>query len=401
MKPSIAVLPFNNMSGDPEQEFFSDGITEDIITELSRFRDLHVVARNSSFTFKGKVVSIPEVGRELNVAYVLEGSVRRAGNRVRVTAQLIDAETGNHVWADRYDREVSDVFEVQDEITRKIVGMLTVGLEDDALERARRKHPENLAAYEHWLRGKRLLWTTGEHNIASRAHFAKAADLDPGFSRAHSGLAVTYQMEAVECLIPDEAAKARDNSYNSAMKAIQLDEADYQAHIALAWPLLYRRDYDRMKKHIDRAIQLNPNDADTLANAAYPLAMYGDAEAAVACGKAAIALNPRHPDWYMAFLATALFTARRLDEALEARRKASAVFVDSIFFYAALLGHLGHVEDARKLGEVAVSRLRSTPIGQQIAEAGCIEFMLQNNPYRLMSDREFFAEGMRMAGVPG
>ena len=223
-KPSIAVLPFTNMSGDAEQEYFSDGITEDIITELSRFRNLFVIARNSSFTYKGRAVDVKKVGRELGVAYVLEGSVRRAGNRVRITAQLIDAETGNHVWADRFDRELADVFAVQDEITRSIVGMLTRGLEDDALERAKRKPPESVVAYEHWLRGNRLLWTDGQNNLEARRHFESAAKIDPTYSRAHSGLAVTWQMEALGFWNVDEGRPSYERSMAFAERALELDE---------------------------------------------------------------------------------------------------------------------------------------------------------------------------------
>jgi adenylate cyclase len=314
-KPSIAVLPFTNMSGDAEQEYFSDGITEDIITELSRFRNLFVIARNSSFTYKGRAVDVKKVGKELGVAYVLEGSVRRAGNRVRITAQLIDADTGNHVWADRFDRELTDVFAVQDEITLKIVGMLTLGLEEDALTRAQRKPTESLAAYDYWLRGKRLLWTVGKNNLQARQNFENAARIDPKFSRAYSGLAVTYQMEALDFPLASEATKAYANAYEAAQQALTLDEADYQAHIALAWPLLYRNEYDRMKRHIDRAIDLNPNDADTLANATWLLMIYGEPERAIELGKSAMKLNPRYPDWYASFLAAALFTARRFPEA--------------------------------------------------------------------------------------
>jgi TolB-like protein/Tfp pilus assembly protein PilF len=401
-KPSIAVLPFTNMSGDPEQEYFSDGITEDIITEISRFRDLMVIARNSSFAYKGGPVSVAKVGRELGVAYVLEGSVRRSGNRVRITAQLVDAQTGSHIWAERYDREITDMFAVQDEITQKIVGMLAVGLEDDALERAKRKPPENLIAYDHWLRGKRLLWTVGQNNLEARRHFEKAAAVDPEFSRAYSGLSVTYQMEALGFPIASEAAIAYDNAYSAARKALDLDEADYQAHISLAWPLLYRRrDYEGMKKHIDRAVMLNPNDADTLANAVYLLMIYGEADRAVGYGEAAMRLNPRYPDWYIPFYAAALFAARRYQDAYAARLKAPDYFIDSTFFCAATTAQLDRPAEAKQWAERAVARLQATPGWREQASRGCIQLLLDNNPYRRAEDLDHFAEAMRKAGVPG
>lgn len=401
-KPSIAVLPFTNMSGDPEQEYFSDGITEDIITEISRFRDLMVIARNSSFAYKGAPVSVAKVGRELGVAYVLEGSVRRSGNRVRITAQLVDAQTGSHIWAERYDREITDMFAVQDEITQKIVGMLAVGLEDDALERAKRKQPENLVAYDHWLRGKRLLWTVGQDNLEARRHFEKAAAADSDFSRAYSGLSVTYQMEALGFPIASEAAIAYDNAYSAARMALGLDEADYQAHISLAWPLLYRRrDYEGMKKHIDRAIMLNPNDADTLANAVYMLTIYGEADRAVAYAEAAMRLNPRYPDWYMAFYASALFAAKRYQDAYAARLKAPDHFIDSSFIGAATIAQLDRPTEAKQWADRAVARLQATPGWREQASRGCIQLLLDNNPYRRREDLDHFADAMRKAGVPG
>ncbi len=360
-----------------------------------------VIARNSSFTYKGAPVSIAKVARELGVTYILEGSVRRSGNRVRITAQLIDAQTGSHIWAERYDREITDMFAVQDEITQKIVGMLAVGLEEDALERAKRKQPENLIAYEHWLRGKRLLWTVGQNNLEARRHFENAAKADPDFSRAYSGLAVTFLMEADDFPIAAEATIAYESAYAAAQKALTLDEADYQAHISLAWPLLVRHDYERMKKHVDRAIQLNPNDADTLANATYLLAMYGEADLAVACGEAAMRLNPRHPDWYLAFQGMALMAAHRYSEALVVRKKVPEYFIDSTFIGAAVLAHMDRLPEARQWAERAVARLRARPGGPERVARGCIELLLDNNPFRRQEDRDHFAEGMRKAGVPG
>jgi TolB-like protein/Tfp pilus assembly protein PilF len=399
-KPSIAVLPFTNMSGDQEQEFFSDGITEDIITELSRFRELFVIARNSSFTFKGRAVNVRQVGRELGVNYALEGSVRRAGNRVRITAQLIDCETGSHIWADRFDGDLADVFALQDEITRKIVGMLTVGLENDTLERARRKPPESFVAYDHWLRGKRLLWTDGQDNLQARQHFEAAARLDPGYSRAYSGLAVTWQMEALGLWNADDWRPFYGKALEYGEKALELDDADYQAHIAIAWPILYRGDYARMKRHIDRAILLNPNDADTLANASYLLSMYGDGAAAVACAEAAAKLNPRYPDWYDAFHSMALFTARRFADAWTVRQRQPDYFIDSTFFGAATLAQLGRLAEAREWADRAVARLASRFGGSARLPKSCRQIMIENNPFRLPEDKDLWTSSLSLAGVP-
>ncbi len=189
-KPSIAVLPFDNMSGDPEQEFFADGLTEDIITELSRFRSLFVIARTSSFAFKGQSVNVGEIGRKLGVQYVVEGSIRKAGDQVRITAQLVEAETGNHIWAERYDRELADIFAVQDEVVQAIVGTLVGRLAKAGAERALRKSGENLTAYDLVLRGKHYLERGSKDDVLeARAIFEQALELDPNHARAYIGLA--------------------------------------------------------------------------------------------------------------------------------------------------------------------------------------------------------------------
>jgi adenylate cyclase len=400
-KPSIAVLPFVNMSNDPGQEYFSDGITEDVITQLSHFRNLLVIARNSSFAYKGKPADVAIIASELGVEYVLEGSVRRIGQRVRITAQLIDARTGKHIWAERYDRELVDVFAVQDEVSFSIVGTLAVELEGETLERAQRKRPENLRAYEHWLRGKRV-WTAGQNNLEARRHFELAVRADPTFSRAYSGLARTYVMEGLEFPLADDLRKARETGLEHARHALELDEADYQAHSELAWLYLHSRDHDRSRKHIERAIQLNPNHADTLADAAYLFAMFGEPAEGIRCGKTALRLNPYHSDWYLGFLSDALFTARNYSEALAARLRAPDAFIDSHFFGAAILAYVGRFEDAAEWVEKGVARLKVTPAGALAVTSGCVvELLLKNNPYRRQEDQDHFAQGMRKAGVPG
>jgi TolB-like protein len=401
-KPSIAVLPFINMSGDPEQEYFSDGITEDIITQLSRFRNLLVIARISSFVYKGRAADVKQVGRELGVRYVLEGSVRRAGQHIRVTAQLIDAANGSHIWAERYDRELADIFAVQDEVTSGIVGTLATELEEESLEQARRKHPGNLLAYEHWLRGKKTQLIPGEGKLEARRHFELAVAADPCFSRAYAGLADTYGTESIEFLSLDELHAAREKCFQYALKALSLDEADCEAHTQIAWPYLYKGDWDQAKMHIERAIKLNPNSADTLANAAYLLAALGDATAGIKCGETALRLNPRQPDWYVAFLCFALFVARDYPKALAARLRVPDLFIDSTFIGAAILAHMGRLDEAKRWAERAVVRLSATPGGTAaVAEGRVVELLLENNPLCRQEDRDHFAEGMRKAGVPG
>jgi TolB-like protein/Tfp pilus assembly protein PilF len=399
---SIAVLPFTNMSRDADQEYFSDGITEDIITELSRFPNLFVIARNSSFAYKGKAVAISPIARELGVQCVLEGSVRRAGLRLRVTAQLIDATTGSHIWAERYDRELIDVFSIQDDISLSIVGAIAVELEDRTLLRARQKPPESLDAYDHWLRGNRLIYLTGQHNLEARKHFQIAATLDPSFSRAHSGLALTYQVEALDFPLPEDFQIAFRKSFEAAQTASTLDSANHQAHLALAYVFLYRQDCDQAAKHIARAMTLQPSDGDVLAHAGYIWSMIGDTEGAIRCAEKALLVNPHHPDWYIVFRATGLFTARRYAESYAFRSRAPEAFIDSIFFLAATLAYMERMDEARRRAQRAIEKLATTPGGAlAIANGHVVKAVIANNPYCHREDEEHFAEGMRKAGIPG
>jgi TolB-like protein/Tfp pilus assembly protein PilF len=400
--PSIAVLPFENRSDDPQQSYFTDGVTEDIITELSRFRNLLVIAHNSSFAYKGKAIDMGAIARELGVQYVLEGSVRRAGQRVRITAQLIEAATGKHVWAERYDRELGDIFAVQDEVALSIAGALAVGLEDEFLARASQKAPENLQAYEHWLRGKRLIFLMGEHNLEARRHFARAAALDPGFSRAHSGLALTYQMEALDFPLPEDAKVAQTKSREFAERALALDETNHQAHLDLCYVFLYGHDCDRAARHIERATNLQPGDGDTLAHAGYIWTMIGDASRGIGYAEKALRVNPHHPDWYLAFLATGLSGAHRCEECHAVRLRAPEPFIDSLFGGAADLSHMGRLDEARRWAERGIAKLAGRPGGAlAIAEHRVVGLLLDNNPFCRQEDRDYFAEGMRKAGVPG
>ncbi len=333
---------------------------------------------------------------------MLEGSVRRAGQRVRVTAQLIDAANGQHIWAERYDRELTDIFAVQDEVALNIVGTLAVELEDQTLSRSKQKSPESLDAYDHWLRGKRLILLLGHHNLQARKHFQMAAALDPGFSRAHSGLALTYQMEALEFPLPEEFERAYRNAFESAQTALALDKANHQAHLALAYVFLYRHACDQAARHIERATALQPSDGDTLANAGYIWSMVGDTGKAIPFAEKALRLNPHHPDWYVAFLCVALFTARRYAESDAVRSSAPETFIDSFFFAAANLAYLGRIDEANRRVQSGIEKLASTPGGAlAISEGRIVETILRNNPYCRAEDRDHVANGMRKAGVPG
>ena len=256
-KPSIAVLPFNNMSGDPEQEFFADGLAEDLITALSRIHWLFVSARNSSFTFKGTAVSVGEVARVLGVRYVVEGSVRKAGNRIRITAQLIDAEPGNHVWATRYDREIADIFAIQDEISEAFVAAIEPEIGQVERERARRKAPDSLDCWEHYQRGLWHLYKfTAAENAEAKRLLRHAIELDPGFGPAHTGLGYAYFLDTIMGFgVSDRSIQ---DSYRAIRQAIALDDRDALAHYTLGRLYMLLGDPEQSRAQSQRAVGAKP-----------------------------------------------------------------------------------------------------------------------------------------------
>jgi adenylate cyclase len=257
--PSIAVLPFVNMSGDPEQQYFSDGITEDIITELSRFHSLVVIARNSSFQYRDKAIDVKRVARELGVGYVVEGSVRRAGERLRITAQLIDATTGGHVWAQRYDHNLSDVFAIQDELTTAIAATVAGHVQIAGIVKVRRMRTDNMAAYDPFLRGLEHYNRGGaEDTIPARRFLERAIEIDPDFAQAHAFLAASLVETYWEENFRDKKTVALDDALRVAQRAVALDDNDAQCHVQLAYVHIARKSFDLAAHHLERAAQLNP-----------------------------------------------------------------------------------------------------------------------------------------------
>jgi adenylate cyclase len=315
-KPSIAVLPFNNMSDDPAQEYFSDGITEDLITDLSRVSGLFVIARNTVFTYKDRPATVEEVARELGVRYVLEGSVRKAGNEVRINAQLIDASTGFHLWADRFDRELEDVFALQDEVTERIVSALEVELTETERESLARRYTESIEAYDVFLRGWEQYWQYSEQgSLQARELYGRAIELDPEFARAYANLAMTYTGN-----IGSASVLSLERAYDLAQKAIALDDALPQVHWVMALVLLFDKDYDEALASSDRALLLDPNYADAYAQKAWVLQYAGKPEEGLEVLERAKRLNPHFPFSYLMVEGETYFTMGRYEAAIDTLR---------------------------------------------------------------------------------
>ena len=340
-KPSIAVLPFANMSGDPEQEFFADGLTEDIITALSRFRDLFVISRNSAFVYKNRAVRIHEVAAEFGVQYVVEGSVRKAGNRVRVTVQLIDAESDRHVWAERYDRELEDIFAIQDEVTAAIVATLPGRVEAAGHERVKRKPTDNLAAYECVLAGKVLHHrSTREDNAEAQRVLERAIALDPKYAHAHAWLGCVLGQGWTYGWCEDRDATFRRVA-DQLQIALALDENDSDVHRILAALNLVRGDHERAMYHQERALGLNPNNDLIVVQQGELLTWLGRPEEGIEWIRKAMRLNPYHPERYWSHLGRAYFVARRYAEALEAFARISRPDHTHHAFMAAACAQMG------------------------------------------------------------
>jgi TolB-like protein/Flp pilus assembly protein TadD len=400
-KPSIAVLAFDNLSGDASQDYFSDGVTEDIITELSRFRTLFVTARNSSFAYRGKPVDVKRIGRELGVAFVVEGSVRRAGDALRITAQLVDAVGGHHLWAERYDCAATDLFTVQDDVTRRIVAIVANRLDEEELGRSRDKPTSSLKAYDLWLRGvKQQQRSTPEGDIEAKACFEQAIAIDPEYARAYAGLAEIAYLRTVYFGWGTPEAKDYDAAIGYAQRAVALDDSDAAPHSILGWIHLMRREFERARRHWDRAIVLNPNDADILMSRATALAFLGEAEEAIAQAKLAMRLNPFHPDWYDSDLAVAYFCAGRYGEVIEVFDRIAELFPHTPAWRAAAAAYLGR-NDAADHAARFVGNIRSIWAGDSAAgPREYAEWLLDRLPFRRPSDAEHLCLGLRRAGLP-
>jgi adenylate cyclase len=395
-KPSIAVLPFQNMSNDPEQEFFADGIAEDIITALSRYPSLFVIARNSCFTYKGRAVDVKQVGRELGVRYVLEGSLRKSANRIRVTAQLVEAETGNHVWAERYDRDLTEIFAVQDEITQAVTIAIAPAIAQAEQQRAMRKPPDSLDAWAAYQRG---LWHLGKSNANDIAlaekFFQQAIDCDPNFGGGYGGLAMAYilgatqfQIRAVSEVLPLVETVLR--------QALALDAGDAIARSRLAVMFLFRGESDAALIEAERTLALSPNLSIAHSTRGVALLLKGERKEGLAALEASIRLDPRDPLVALrrSQVALGLYFSRDYEAAADAGRRTAQDYPDfptTYRYLAAALGQLGRIEEAKAALDKAIS----------LAPVSFDMYVRNRVPWMRAEDHDHMVEGLRKAGWTG
>jgi len=389
-KPSIAVLPLVNMSGDPEQEFFADGLSEDIITELSRFHELLVISRNSTFVYKGKAVKVQEVAREFGVDYVLEGSVRKAGDRIRVTVQLIDAETDRHVWAERYDRELKDIFAIQDEMTCAIVATLPGRVEAASHDRAKRKQTDNLAAYECVLAAKVLHHRSiRQDNAEAQRLLDRAIGLDPNYAHAHAWKACVLGQTWIYGWCLDTDATLQQVLAELEI-ALALDDNDSDVHRILAAVNLTRDDHDKAAYHQERALALNPNYDLVVVQQGELLTWSGRPEDGIDWIRKAMRLNPYHPERFWNHLGRAYYCAEKYAEAAEAFSRITRPDYTHHAFLAATFAQMGNVVAA---AAHASEVLKRTP-------EFSVETYLATQHYRRGIDRQRHEAGLLKAGLP-
>lgn len=389
-KPSIAVLPLVNMSGDPEQEFFADGLTEDIITELSRFHDLLVISRNSAFVYKGKAVKVHDVARECGVEYVLEGSVRKIGDRIRVTVQLIDGETDRHIWAERYDRELEDIFAIQDEMTRAIVATLPGRLEAATHDRAKRKPTGNMAAYEYVLAAKVLHHrSTRADNSEAQRLLDRALALDPNYAHAHAWKACVLGQTWVYDWCTDREATFQRVAAELET-ALGLDDNDSDVHRILAALNLNRDNHDRAAYHQERALALNPNYDLVVVQQGELLTWIGRPEEGIDWIKRAMRLNPYHPERFWGHLGRACYCAEKYVEAAEAFSRITRPDYTHHAFLAATFAQIGDPVTAAAHAAEVLKREPKFSVAAHLA----------TQHYKHDVDRQRYAAGLLKATLP-
>jgi adenylate cyclase len=398
-QPAIAVLPFVDISPTHDQQYLADGITEELIIGLAKFPELIVMARNATFAYKDKPIDVRQVGKDLNAQYVVEGSLQRSDQNVRVTAQLIDATTGRQIWADRYDRQVDNIFAIRDDITRSIAGTLgsiagVVAFAEAA--RVSAQNPNSFTAYDYVMKG----WYaynkfTREDNAAARKFFEQAIKIDPDYARAYAGLAWTYELD-YDFEWTDDDKRSLELALENANTAVRLDPSDEEAQWGLGWAYLYQRQHENALAHYKRARELNPNDAEVLAEMGNFLIYNGQPKQAIDQVKEAIRLNPNHYEWYVYYVGWAYEEAGMPEEAIKVFEQAIDLknpdeeqlwYLPTI---AAAYAELGRMDDAHEVVKTVLSRDPTFSIAKKVSRY----------PYKTKELAERYANALRRAGLP-
>jgi TolB-like protein/tetratricopeptide (TPR) repeat protein len=386
---AICVLPFANLGGDPEQQYFSDGITGDIITELSRWRLLSVRSRSTAFKYRGPAVDTALVARELNVRFVVEGTVRRIGDRVRISVQLIDADTGSHVWGERFDRAQAEIFAVQDEVVQTIVSTLVGRVHASDAERARRKPPTSLDAYECVLEGNALPWDDPAGEAEATRLFERAVEIDPGYGLAHALLATMKRSKWRHD--PGDSNALLDEAYALAVRSVALDDRESTCHSLLGQTCLYRRQFDLALEHMRRSLELNPNNQWNVADMGMVLSYVGRAEEALAWNQRARQIDPYFDEsWYWRQWGMACMVLGQYQEAVNLFARLTIRKYHMSALMAGCHARLGDMERAATYAAECMSQRPDFSVRRWMAK----------EPFKLEADAARIAESMRLAGLP-
>jgi TolB-like protein/class 3 adenylate cyclase len=400
--PAIAVLPFQNLSEDPQQSYFSDGFAEDVIIALSRFRTLSVIARTSSFMYRDQGVDVAQIGSQLGASFAVQGSVRKIGDRIRINVQLVRCKDRGHIWAERYDTDLSNLFGVQDELTQRIVATLVPRLEEEELQGARRRPTQEMRAYDCYLRGREKFYAATDQAGWNEARdlFEAAIAIDDTFARAYCYLAALHNRAAAHRPAGLPVDALRETARSLSLKAVSLDASDPLAQLSVAWAHIWRGEFDAAERHLEIATRLNPNDADRAMDRGTTLVYLGQPEKAIEVMSAGMQLNPFHNESYAIDLAEAYFVARRYDDMLAITETLPHLSLRFMAWRAAALALSNRVGEAQQQARAFVDGVRRVWEGDPGAdEPAYVQWLLSLSPFKREEDRAHLVEGLGRAGI--